>query len=322
MNAASWRIPNGLSAVWATILAIGIFCLPESPRFLYRMGRIQEARDIMARLNGVPSDSLLIDREVNEIEVQQRVEADQGEARLIEVFTGPRMLYRTILGMVLMGGQQLTGVNFFFYFGTTVFRATGISNSYITAIILASVNVTATIVGLTFVEKVGRRKLLGFSALWMAACFLVYTFVGTFALNSTDPSKTPIAGALLIVFTCLFICAFAVSWGPLVWVVVSEMYPPRYRAPAMALATSANWTLNFVISFTTTFVVAQIKYWYGLVFAVSCIGLALITYYFVNETIGRGLEEVDQMYLQKVSPRKSAAWRPEVGHVSEVAERV
>lgn len=275
---------------------------------------------IMAQLNGVEPDSALIDAECNELDEQQKTEADAGKARLIEVFTGPRMFYRTILGMTMMAGQQLTGVNFFFYFGTTVFRATGISNSYITAIILASVNVAATLIGLTFVEKVGRRKILIVGALWMAACFMVYTFVGTYALNAADPSSTPVAGAILIVFTCLFICAFAVSWGPIVWVVVSEMYPPQYRAPAMALATAANWTFNFIISFTTSFVVAQIKYWYGMVFAVSCILLALITYFFVNETLGRGLEEVDQMYLQKVSPPKSASWKPENAPISETVE--
>lgn len=81
---------------------------------------------------------------------------------------------------------------------------------------------------------------------WIFMCFLVYAFVGQFALDSQNPSNTPAAGSVLIVFSCLAIAAFATTWGPLVWAVVGELYPMKYRGPCMALATASNWLWNFL----------------------------------------------------------------------------
>jgi SP family sugar:H+ symporter-like MFS transporter len=309
-NSAQWRIPNGLSALWALILGFSILLMPESPRFAFRMGREDEARRNMAKLNGVDPNSPLIDQQINEIQEQLTAELAGGEHSWYEIFTGPRMLYRTVLGMTLQAGQQLTGANFFFYFGTTIFKSTGIENSYVTSIILGAVNFGATIVGLWMIKNWGRRKMLMGGAAVMFVCFLIYTFTGEFALNYKDPMSTPTAGKVLIVFTCIFIAAFATTWGPLVWTVVGELYPARYRAPAMAVATAANWSFNFLISFFTTFIVNKIHYWYGLVFAVCCFCLFWIVYFFVIETKDRSLEEIDTMYILCVSPRTSASWDP------------
>lgn len=310
-NSAQWRIPNSLSALWAIILGGAILLLPESPRFAYRMGRIEEARITMGKLYGVDAYSPLIDFEVAEIEEKLAAERAGGDHPLSEIFTGPRMMYRTILGMTLQAGQQLTGANFFFYYGTTIFASTGISNSYITSIILGSVNVGATVVGLWIVKNCGRRLALMAGAAWMFMCFLIYSLVGSLALSASDPASTPIAGKILIVFTCLFICAFATTWGPLVWAIVGELYPARYRAPCMALATASNWLFNFLISFFTTFITDQIHYWYGMVFGACCFALFWIVYFFVIESKDRSLEEIDTMYILHVDPRKSANWKPE-----------
>ncbi|TVY84680.1 Galactose transporter [Lachnellula suecica] len=309
-NSAQWRIPNGLSALWAIILGVSILFMPESPRFAYRMGRTEEARKNMGRLNGVDPFSRLIDEEISEIEEKLAAEREGGDHPWHEVFTGPRMLYRTLLGMILQAGQQLTGANFFFYYGTTIFRSTGISNSYITSIILGSVNVAATIGGLWIIKNCGRRISLMVGAAVMCGCFLVYSFVGHFALDPSAPDSTPAAGAILIVFTCIFIAAFATTWGPLVWAVVGELYPARYRASGMALATASNWLMNFLISFFTTFIVDAIDYFYGLVFAGCTFALFWIVYFFMIETKDRSLEEIDSMYVAGVNPITSAKWNP------------
>jgi SP family sugar:H+ symporter-like MFS transporter len=112
-NSAQWRIPNGLSALWAIILGSTILLLPESPRFAYRKGRVEEARMNMARLNGVDPNSAFIDNEIREIQEKLEAESTGGDHPWHEIFTGPRMLYRTLLGMVLQAGQQLTGANYF-----------------------------------------------------------------------------------------------------------------------------------------------------------------------------------------------------------------
>lgn len=310
-GSAQWRIPNGLSAGWAIILGVAILFLPESPRFAYRVGRHEEARRNMARLNGSDPYSPAVEEEIREIEEKLEAERAGGEHRWYEIFTGPRMLYRTLLGMTLQAGQQLTGANFFFYYGTTIFKSTGISNSYVTSIILGSVNVGATVAGLWVVKNCGRRISLMVGAAWMFMCFMIYSFVGSFLLDPNNPSANPTAGKVLIVFTCLFIVAFATTWGPLVWAIVGELYPARYRAPAMALATASNWFFNFLISFFTTFITRKIHYWYGLVFGGCCFALFWVVYFFLIESKDRSLEEIDTMYVLGVNPITSASWSPE-----------
>lgn len=307
-NSASWRIPNGISFAWALVLGVGILFLPESPRYAYAKGRVEECRTTLARLGGLAQDSREVNLLMNDIRVKHEEETAAGKAKWIELFTGPKMFYRVALGVILQAGQQLTGANFFFYYGTTIFKATGLSNSYVTQIILGTVNVACTIGGLWVVQKCGRRNALIVGALWMFMCFMVYSFVGHFALDQTDPTQSPAAGNVLIVFSCLFIAAFATTWGPLVWAVVGELYPMKYRGPAMALATASNWLWNFLISFFTRFITDAIDYFYGLVFAGCCLALAVIVFFFMIESKDRSLEEIDTMYMLGVNPITSAKW--------------
>lgn len=111
-SSASWRIPNGLSFLWALILGAGILFLPESPRFAYRQGREDEARQTIAKLGGIDPDSPEVNSQIREIRYKLEEERDGADTKWYEIFTGPRMLYRTVLGMVLQAGQQLTGANF------------------------------------------------------------------------------------------------------------------------------------------------------------------------------------------------------------------
>lgn len=310
-NSAQWRIPNGLSALWAILLGTLILLMPESPRFAYRKGRIEEARNNMARLNGVHPHSAFVDAEIAEIQGKIEEENAAGNPPWHEIFTGPRMLYRTLLGIVLQAGQQLTGANYFFYYGTTIFAATGLENSYVTSIILGSVNVGATIAGLWIVENVGRRVAMMAGAAWMFMCLFIYSFVGHYQLDHQNPQSTPQAGNIMVVFTCLFIAAFATTWGPLVWAIVGELYPARYRAKSIAIATAANWLFNFLISFFSTMITDNIDYFYGLVFGGCCAALFFVVYFFMIETKGRSLEEIDTMYVQHVNPITSAKWSPQ-----------
>ncbi|UNI24937.1 hexose transporter hxt5, variant 2 [Purpureocillium takamizusanense] len=308
-SSAAWRIPNGLSFAWALILGVGILFLPESPRYAYGKGRVDEARDTIARLSGLPPHSDGVNHQIDDIHQKLEQENESQKAfQFSEIFTGPRMMYRTTLGIVLQAGQQLTGANFFFYFGTTVFAATGISNSYTTQIILGSVNVFCTVIGLWIIKRFGRRPILMIGAAWMMMCFLVYAFVGHFALDNEDPMRTPKAGSALVTFSCLAIAAFAVSWGPLVWTVNAELYPLRYRSTCMGLATASNWLWNFLISFFTRFITDAIDYLYGLVFAGCCAALVVIVFFFVIESKDRTLEEIDTMYVRHVSAIRSGHW--------------
>ncbi|KHN99836.1 hexose transporter-like protein [Metarhizium album ARSEF 1941] len=297
-GSASWRVPNGLSFAWALLLGTTILFMPESPRFDCSRGRVDRARLAIAKLSGLAPDSEAVRLQLADIQRNLDEESKSAdEFRMSEILTAPRMLHRTVLGIVLQAGQQLTGANFFFYFGTTVFSATGISNSYVTQIILGSVNVFCTIIALWVAKRFGRRNTLMIGAAWMMMCFLVYAFVGHFALDHDNPMNTPGAGSALVTFSCLAIAAFAVSWGPLVWAVNAELYPLRYRSTCMGLATASNWLWNF-----TRFITDEIDYLYGLVFAGCCGALVLVVFFFVIESKDRSLEEIDAMYVHKVNP--------------------
>lgn len=135
-------------------------------------------------------------------------------------------------------------------------------------------------------------------------CFLVFASVGQFlfkdAADGSPTAKT--SGTVMIVFACLFIVSFAMTWGPLVWACIAEMFPYRYRAVGMALATSSNWIWNFMLAFFTPFITGDINFAYGYVFAGCNLAAFFVVYFFLMESSGRTLEEVDTMYLFHVNP--------------------
>ncbi|OAG07169.1 general substrate transporter [Paraphaeosphaeria sporulosa] len=313
-SARAWRLPMAIGFIWPVIMGFGMLTLRESPRWAYRKGRIDEARKTIALSYSVAEEHPEVERELHEIKMKLNAErAGGGKHPWYEIFTGPRMAYRTILGITLQALQQLTGANFFFYYGTTIFGSVGLPNPYVTSIILGAVNFGTTFPGLYIVEKFGRRPALITGGLWMFMCFIVFASLGSFALDQDNPQSTPGVGYAMIIFACFFIAGFAMTWGPIIWAVVGEIYPSRYRAKCMALATASNWTWNFLISFFTPYITGAIDYKYGYVFAACCFMGAVVVYFFVCETHGRTLEEIDTMYILHVSPRKSKNWQPPEG---------
>ncbi|EGY14279.1 galactose transporter [Verticillium dahliae VdLs.17] len=318
-GAASWRITMGCGFIAPAIMGLGVLTLRESPRWDFRHGRTDEAETTLALLSGVDRDHPTVQHEIRDI--RKQLAAEHAEQAWHEVFTGPAMMRRTLLGMTLQALQQLTGANFFFYYGTQIFAAVGLSNSYVTSMILGAVNFASTIVGLWIGQRFGRRPALIVGGAWMFGCFLVFASLGSFALypdnNPADPNARTDSGAggAMIAFACLFIFGFATTWGPLVWAIVGEMFPSRYRARSMALCTASNWLWNFLISFFTPFITDAIHYKYGYVFAACCGAGAIITYFFVVESQGRSLEEVDTMYVEGVVPWKSKTWQAAEGQL-------
>ena len=300
----------GIGFLWAIILGVGILFFPETPKHNFRKGKPDVAKQTMTKLLGVSDNHRKVASELAEMKDALEAETVVGKPIWWEIFTGPRMAYRTILGVVLQAFQQLTGANFFFYYGTTIFVSTGLTNSFETQIILGTVNVVCTFPGLYFVERFGRRISLILGGAWMCMCFLVFASVGHFALDQTTPQNTPQAGTAMIVFACLFIAAFASTWGPMVWTVTGELYPSRYRAQCMALSTASNWIWNFLIAFFTPFITSAIDLPYGYVFASCCAAGSFTVFFFLLEAQGKTLEEVDSMYILGVKPWKSKGWKP------------
>ena len=157
----------GIGFLWAMVLGGGILLFPETPKHNFRKGKPEEAKRTMTKLLGVGDNHRKVALELNEMKEALEAEQAGGKHPWWEVLTGPRMAYRTILGIALQAFQQLTGANFFFYYGTTIFVATGLTNSFETQIILGTVNVVCTFPGLYFVEKYGRRISLILGGAWM-----------------------------------------------------------------------------------------------------------------------------------------------------------
>jgi SP family sugar:H+ symporter-like MFS transporter len=236
----------GVGFIWAIILGVGILFLPETPRHDWNHGRSARATTTMSKFYGLPESHPLIQTETAEIE--KVMEATRGDHPWYETFTGPRMFYRVVLAMTLQMLQQLTGANYFFYYGTSIFQGIGIKNSYVTAMILGGVNVGATFFGVYMARRCRRRESLYIAALWQFMCFIIFASVGQFLFKDAPPGSptAKTAGTVMIVFACLFIVGFATTWGPLVWACISEMFPYRYRAVGMGCATSANWVRSFL----------------------------------------------------------------------------
>lgn len=124
----------GLTFLWGLLLGIGILFFPESPRYDYRHGKIDRAKKTLTKLYGVPENHRVIVNEFLEIKEQFEEEQSKPNVNWFEMFSAPKMARRILLGVVLQALQQLTGANYFFYYGTVVFNGAGISNSYVTQV--------------------------------------------------------------------------------------------------------------------------------------------------------------------------------------------
>ncbi|KAI1520198.1 monosaccharide transporter [Pyrenophora tritici-repentis] len=298
MDSGSYRIPMSLQWLFALVLGVGLFLLPESPRWYIKKGRNTDAARALATLRGQSPNSDYVNDELKELVANHEYEMRTMRAGWGDCFTGgwkpSSNLRRVVLGMALQMMQQWTGVNFIFYYGSTFFKTVGIQNAFLVSMITTAVNF-------------GRRPLLIFGAIGMLICEFIIAIVGTVA----EGSKA--AGIVLIVFTCIYIFFFASTWGPGAWVLIGEIFPLPIRAKGVALSTASNWFWNFVISFITPYMVDQeygnLKARVFFVWGATCTLCVVFAYFLVPETKGLSLEQVDHM-LEETTPRNSAKWVP------------
>ncbi|MEP9387381.1 sugar porter family MFS transporter [Mesorhizobium sp. KR9-304] len=291
---ASWRWMLGVSVVPGILLvavgAIGV----ESPRWLVKAGRRDEARAVLARL--APDADAAARLEA----IEHTLGEEAGGASWGDVFDRAwRKPLIIALGLAVF--QQITGINAIIYYANQIFAAAGFATpqeqTTATTWAVGGVNVAATFIAIAFIDKLGRRPLLLAGLVGMGLALLVVG-IAFLSIDGQPPGTGPTAaGIVTLVALVVFIVSFAFSLGPVVWTVINEVFPGRVRGRAVAVATAVNWGAAFLVSqFFLTLIEAIGKpatFW---LFAFFCLAGWIWVYRVVPETKGRSLEDIEKSW--------------------------
>jgi len=217
---------------------------------LIKKNRDADAAQALSRLTSLSVDDPEVLFELEEIRSNLKYEEEVGASSYMDCFRSSdnRILFRTLTGIFIQAWQQLTGINFIFYFGTTFFTNAGIHDPFLISIATSTVNVGMTLPGIWGVERFGRRRLLLVGAVGMTVCEFIIAIIG-----STTSASNQSAQSTLVAFVCFYIAFFASTWGPITWVVTGEIFPLNIRAKAMSLSVASNWLWNWAIAYSSEY---------------------------------------------------------------------
>ncbi|HPC94672.1 MAG TPA: sugar porter family MFS transporter [Sedimentisphaerales bacterium] len=283
-----WRWMFGSESLPALGLLILSLVVPESPRWLTKQGRTAEALHILGRVDG----AAYAQAELTEIKETLRHESGS-----LKQLLQPGMKIILVIGIVLAVLQQVTGINVFLYFGTEIFKKMGSATNaaLLQTVVVGVVNLTFTVIAIWTVDKLGRKPLMMIGSAGMGLCLIA---MGLAAYRQAT-------GLWMLLFILGYIACFALSVGPVTWVILSEIFPTRIRGRAMAVATVCLWIANYLVS--QTFPMMDQNPWLvdnfhrGFPFwlyGAFCIVLFLFVRAFVPETRGRTLEEIERRWMQ------------------------
>jgi sugar porter (SP) family MFS transporter len=276
----NWRWMLGLGAIPGIALAVGMFFMPESPRWLVERDREDDARDVLCHARRKDQ----VDDELEEI---KDVAAEEGSWR-DTLAGGVRPMLVVGLGLAIF--QQIVGINTVIYYAPTIFKYAGVSTSASIGqtVFVGVTNVVFTIIAVMLLDKVGRRVflLVGTAGLTVALVGL-----GLFFQVATIRQH---AGWLALASLILYVASFAIGLGPIFWLMIAEIFPLKVRSAAMATCTVANWGFNFIVSFTFLQLISTAGKG-GAFFTYAALGVAAIVFFAwkVPETKGRSLEEIE-----------------------------
>ncbi|MEX5295455.1 sugar porter family MFS transporter [Kocuria sp. CPCC 205268] len=285
----AWRWMFMAEAIPALAYLIGAFTIPESPRYLVEDGRADEAQAVLANLQGSASAT----ERVRLIKESLRSEHKPRMSDLRGRMAGLKPIVWVGIGLAAL--QQFVGINVIFYYSNVLWQAVGFteSNSFTITVITSVVNVAVTIVAIALVEKVGRRRLLlvGSAGMTLMLGTLAVVFATANVVNG-QPELGPTSGPVALVAANLFVVFFGVSWGPMMWVLLGEMFPNRIRGAALAVAGFVQWIANWVVTVTFPALAAfSLGVAYGLYAFFALLSL-VFTVKMVRETTGIELEDM------------------------------
>ncbi|WP_346837666.1 sugar porter family MFS transporter [Microbulbifer sp. SAOS-129_SWC] len=290
---AAWRWMFWMELVPAAVFLVGLYFIPESPRFLVASGNRDGAQQVLGRLFGETAGS----DKVREISASL---ADDHKPRLKDLIDPASGKLRRIVwvGIGLAVFQQLVGINVVFYYGAVLWQSVGFteSDALLINVVSGAVSIGAVIAALLLVDKIGRKPLLWFGSIGMTITLAI--MVGAFSQASVDASgSVSLPGALGTVALLAangYVVFFNASWGPVMWVMLGEMFPNQVRGSGLAVSGLAQWLANFGITLSFPILLASIQLAgsYGLYALSAAVSIFFVGKY-VYETRGRELEQME-----------------------------
>ncbi|TKY86234.1 hypothetical protein EX895_005059 [Sporisorium graminicola] len=339
---AAWKIPVGLQLLWGVVMLSLMLLLPESPRYLLKIGQVERAREIMAKTRDIElkevHGALRGDKwmEAELLEMKQGIDEETAAfaghsylgSYLVCFSTKNQMWKRTVNGMMLQTLQQLNGQNFYYYYLPLLSSTLALPlDPFQIQFILGSASLLATVPALIAIERFGRRSLLLYGALFEAACSFIVALVGHYR---TAPKNTPPelithsqhqAGIVFITFAIMHLLAFSMTWGPTPWTFLAENFNAPTRAKAISLGSASNWAFNFLLSFFSNKVANHYGPLIMAIFGSILVFAWAYVWLMIPEVKGLALEDVELMYSEHIKPWKSGAWVKERGLDKSIEDR-
>jgi len=293
----AWRWMFLVGVIPAAVYGILAFTMPESPRYLIAKGRTDEARAIFAQL--VPPADL--DQTVREL--TNAIESDRKNAGVS--IRGHVLGLQGIVwvGIILSVFQQFVGINVIFYYSTTLWKSVGFDESASLGIgvFTSTVNVLVTLIAIFLVDRVGRKPILLSGSVLMTLSLGAMAVCFAFSETGADGAVSLPApwGPIALVAANLFVVGFGASWGPLVWVLLGEIFPSRIRGKALGVAAGAQWVANFAITMTFPLLSAwSLPLTYGMYAAFAALSFVYVLWK-VPETKGMDIEQTETLFIRK-----------------------
>lgn len=298
-NSASWRFPIAFQSVFAIFVVSCILFLPESPRWLAKVGRVEEAAEVLARLEDVSIDSKHVAQEL-EIIRQSLAEGEQDASSASSspfALTKNRHLQRTIIAIAVNIFAQMTGVNIITFYSDTILETYLGFSGTIARIISGCLQIwqfCAAGLAVLLIDRIGRRPLLIIAAIGMTiaqTCLAI--------LSSDLGNKSAGSASIAFYFVALFCFPIGLFLVPFMY--AAEIAPLRTRAKVTAMSAASNWIFNFVIAEASPTGFANIGFKYYIVYACISALASVFFYLFCPETKGRTLEEIDEIFINSSS---------------------
>ena len=276
-----WRIMLGSEVIPSLLFFILLFFIPESPRWLASKGKIDSAKAIIEKINGHNKSAELLN------EIQDSLKEEKGS--ILVLFTSGLQM-AIVVGMFLAFFSQITGINAIIYYAPEIFKNIGFGadSAMFQTVIIGSVNTIFTFVAIAFIDKYGRKTLLLWGISGMIICLGGVGLMFHFELSS---------GPWLLLFILGFIASFAMSLGPIPWVLISEIFPTKFRGVAMSISILMLWIGVVLITQLTPILLESVggafTFW---IFMFNAIVLIIFTYTMIPETKGKTLEEIAKMW--------------------------